>query len=228
MDGNGRWAKKRALPHEMGHRAGVESLRAIIRECGKLGVEVLTVYGFSTENWSRPQEEVSALMSLMLKCFRDELDELHKSNVRIRVIGDLAGLPEAQRIEAQRDMRITERNTGLQLNLALNYGGRDELVRAAKSIAHDAANGKLAPDEIDETSFAARLDTAGQPDVDLLIRTSGEMRTSNFLPYQTAYAEFIVTDTLWPDFKETQLHDALESYWIRSRRFGGRTKETER
>jgi undecaprenyl diphosphate synthase len=223
MDGNGRWAKRRALPRELGHRAGVESMRAIIRESGRLGIEALTLYAFSTENWTRPREEVGALMSLMLDCFRKEIDELDRQRVRVRVIGDVAGLPDAQRMEAESAAARTRGNTGLQLNLALNYGGRDELTRAVRSIARDAVSGALKPEQIDEKAILSRLDTAGLPDVDLIIRTSGEMRLSNFLPYQSAYAEFVAVDTLWPDFTADAYHRALEIYLRRNRRFGGRS-----
>lgn len=223
MDGNGRWAKRRALPREMGHRAGVETMRAVIRESGRLGIQALTLYAFSTENWSRPKEEVGALMALMLDCFRREVDELDKMGVRLHVIGDIKGLPDAQRAEATNAMARTRGNQGLRLNLALNYGGRDEIARAVRSIARDAKRGDLDPEIIDEALILSRLDTAGQPDVDLVIRTSGEMRMSNFLPMQSAYAEFVAVDALWPDFTVDAYHRALETYLRRNRRFGGRS-----
>jgi undecaprenyl diphosphate synthase len=222
MDGNGRWASRRALPREMGHREGVKSMREIIRESGRLGIEALTLYAFSTENWSRPRDEVGALMSLMLDCFRGEIDELNRVGVRVRVIGDVSGLPDAHRAEIASATARTARNTGLKLNLALNYGGRDELVRAARSLARDCAAGIISPGDIDEPALAARLDTAGLPDVDLLLRTSGESRLSNFLPFQSAYAELVIVDALWPDFTIDEYHKALDEYFKRDRRFGGR------
>lgn len=222
MDGNGRWAARRSLPREMGHREGVKSMREIIRESGRLKIEALTLYAFSTENWSRPKDEVGALMSLMLDCFRNEIDELNRSGVRVRVIGDVSRLPDTHRAEIASASARTSGNAGLKLNLALNYGGRDELVRAARALARDCAAGILDPDSICEASLAARLDTAGLPDVDLLIRTSGESRLSNFLPFQSAYAELVVTPTLWPDFTAEEFHRALDEYFSRDRRFGGR------
>lgn len=225
MDGNGRWAKKRALPRAFGHRSGVEALRSIVRESSDLGIEALSLYAFSTENWKRSAVEVNALMGLLLEFFSKEIDELHANGVRIRILGDYQALPEAQRKAVQRAMRITGENHGLQLNIALNYGGRDELTRAARSLAQRVKAGELSPDGIDEETFASALDTAGQPDVDLVIRTSGEMRLSNFLPYQSAYAELLFPDTLWPDFDVQAYHDMLDAYAARDRRFGGRKEE---
>ncbi len=222
MDGNGRWAKKRGLPRAFGHRKGVEALRAIVRESSDLGIQVLSLYAFSTENWKRSTDEVGALMGLLLEFFAKEIDELHANRVRIRILGDVSGLPEAQRAAARNAMARTGANTGLQLNIALNYGGRDEIIRAARTLASRVREGTLEPDAIDEATFAAALDTAGQPDVDLLIRPSGEQRLSNFLLFQAAYAEFLFPDTLWPDFGVDTYHKALDTYAGRDRRFGGR------
>ena len=220
MDGNGRWATKRSLPRSAGHSAGVEALRAIIRECDHLGVKALTIYAFSTENWTRSPEEVGALMNLLLKYFSSEIGELHEKGVCIRILGDVDGLPAPQRDAVCAAMDKTRENTGLKLNIALNYGGRDELLRAAKILSKRALAGEN-PDDFTRQDFEDALYTRGIPDVDLLIRTSGEMRTSNFLPYQTAYAEFVVVDTLWPDFGVEELHNAIAAFQSRDRRFGG-------
>ncbi len=220
MDGNGRWATRRSLPRSAGHSAGVEALRAIIRECDDLRVRALTIYAFSTENWTRSPEEVGALMNLLLKYFSSEIDELNEKGVCIRILGDVDGLPAPQRDAVNAAMDRTKDNTGLKLNIALNYGGRDELLRAAKILAKRALAGEN-PDDFTRQDFEDALYTRGIPDVDLLIRTSGEMRTSNFLPYQTAYAEFVVVDTLWPDFGVSELHNAIAVFQSRDRRFGG-------
>ncbi|MBQ8953465.1 MAG: di-trans,poly-cis-decaprenylcistransferase, partial [Clostridia bacterium] len=215
------WATRRGLPRTAGHKAGVEALRAIIRECDALAIEALTIYAFSTENWSRSKEEVGALMSLLLTYFRSEIDELDEKNVCIRILGDVEGMPAPQR-EALRDaMARTGGNTGLKLNIALNYGGRDELLRAAKILARRAVDEGRNPESFTRADFEDALYTRGLPDVDLLIRTSGELRVSNFLPYQIAYAEFVVTDTLWPDFDAAALREAISAYQRRDRRFGG-------
>ena len=220
MDGNGRWAASRGLPRSAGHAAGTEALRDIIRASDDWGVRHLTIYAFSTENWARSKEEVGALMSLLLRYFASEIDELDEKNVRIRILGDVAGLPAPQREAVERAMERTKDNTGLNLNIALNYGGRAELTRAARRLAERAQAGELRPEDIDEAAFAAELYTAGQPDVDLLIRTSGEMRLSNFLPWQTAYAEMVFDKTCWPDFDRAAYLRALREYAGRSRRFG--------
>ena len=220
MDGNGRWATKRSLPRSAGHSAGVEALRNIIRECDNLKVKALTIYAFSTENWTRSPEEVGALMNLLLKYFSSEIDELHEKGVCIRILGDVDGLPAPQRDAVNAAMERTRQNQGLKLNIALNYGGRDELLRAAKILSKRALAGEN-PDDFTRQDFEDALYTRGIPDVDLLIRTSGEMRTSNFLPYQTAYAEFVVVDTLWPDFGVNELHNAIAVFQGRDRRFGG-------
>ena len=224
MDGNGRWAKKHKLNVAMGHRQGVETLREIIRHTDDLGIEALTIYAFSTENWNRSKEEVAALMQLILDFFKSEIDELMEKNVRILILGDKAVFPQKQRevlIEAE---QRTGKNTGLTLNICLNYGGRAELVRAAKSIAEDVQAGKLTLDNVNEQTISDRLYTSGQPDVDLMIRTSGEMRLSNFLLYQCAYAEFLFPKVLWPDFSVQDYDEALMAYGGRERRFGGRLK----
>ena len=221
MDGNGRWAEKRSLPRSAGHAAGTEALREIIRASDEWGIRILSLYAFSTENWSRSKEEVGALMSLLLKYFSSEIDELHKKNVRIRILGDVEGLPEAQKNAVCKAMERTKDNTGLQLNIALNYGGRAELIFAAQRLARMAASGEIAPEAIDAAAFEEGLFTAGQDDVDLLIRTSGEKRTSNFLPWQTAYAEMIFNPVLWPDYDRVHYLNDLREYAARDRRFGG-------
>lgn len=221
MDGNGRWAKKHGLPRVLGHRKGVEALREIVRESSDLGVQVLSLYAFSTENWKRSTEEVSALMGLMLEFFQREIEELHQNQVRVRILGDLIRLPAPQQKAAEHAMERTKHNTGLQLNIALNYGGRDEIKRAFQKLYARIQAG-MDPSAIDEQSIADVLDTAGQPDVDLIIRPSGELRLSNFLLFQSAYAEFVYCDTLWPDFSKEAYHQALDTYAKRDRRHGGR------
>lgn len=220
MDGNGRWASARGLPRSAGHAAGTEALRDIIRASDDWGIECLTIYAFSTENWARSKDEVGALMSLLLRYFASEIDELDEKNVRILILGDVAGLPALQRDAVERAMARTKDNTGLKLNIALNYGGRAELIRAARRLAERVQSGELQPGAIDEAAFARELYTAGQPDVDLLIRTSGELRLSNFLPWQTAYAEMVFDKTYWPDFDRAAYLRALREYAGRSRRFG--------
>ncbi|NLG24151.1 MAG: di-trans,poly-cis-decaprenylcistransferase [Clostridiales bacterium] len=220
MDGNGRWAKRRGLPRQAGHRAGTEALREIIRACDELRIEALTIYAFSTENWSRSEGEVGALMALLLAYFASEIDELHQKGVRIRILGDVDGLPAPQRDAVVSAMARTAQNGGLKLNIALNYGGRAELVQAARALMRGAMRGELDPDSIGEGDLAARLYTAGLPDVDLVIRTSGEMRLSNFLPYQTTYAELVFEPALWPDYGRAQFYDNLREYARRERRHG--------
>ncbi len=222
MDGNGRWAKKHHLNVSRGHRQGTETLREIIRHTDDLGIRVLSLYAFSTENWNRSEEEVSALMQLMLDFFASEIDELDAKNVRILILGDRGRLPEKQREVLKEAEKRTESNTGLRLNIAINYGGRAELVKAAREIAVLVKNGTIRADEIDEQMISDHLYTAGQPDVDLLIRTSGEQRLSNFLLYQNAYAEFVFPETLWPDFSVHDYDLALSAYGHRDRRYGGR------
>ena len=222
MDGNGRWAKAHKIKVALGHRKGVEALRSIIRESSDLGIEALSLYAFSTENWKRDPGEVEALMGLLLEFFTSEIDELHEKNVCIRILGDKDGMPEKQRAALFNAEARTADNTGLKLNIAINYGSRAELVRAARRLAEKAVKGEIAPESIDDAMFADELYTAGLPDVDLLIRTSGEMRLSNFLLYQCAYAEFLFPKTLWPDFTLDDYHAALSAFAGRDRRFGGR------
>ena len=225
MDGNGRWAKARGQARSAGHAAGVEALREIIRASDDWGIEALSIYAFSTENWSRSKEEVSALMGLLLKYFSSEIDELDEKNVRITILGDVDGLPGPQREAVVSAMDRTKNNSGLKLNIALNYGGRAELVRAARMLARSVKEGTLEPEEIDEALFADCLYTADSPDVDLLIRTSGEQRLSNFLPWQTTYAEFVFDSVCWPDFDRARYSKCLQIYADRDRRFGGVTEE---
>lgn len=221
MDGNGRWAKRRALPSSAGHAAGTEALRGIIRASDDWGIEALSIYAFSTENWARPSDEVSALMALLLRYFSSEIDELHEKNVRILILGDVNGLPTPQRDAVNQAMDRTRENTGLRLNIALNYGSRAELLRAAKSLCDRAQAGE-AIDSFTEDDMTNALYTTGQPDVDLLIRTSGEMRLSNFLLWQNAYAELMFNDLLWPDYTRKSYLEDLWRYAARDRRFGKR------
>jgi undecaprenyl diphosphate synthase len=221
MDGNGRWAKQRGLPRVEGHRNGAESVRAIVRACGEIGVKYLTVYAFSVENWSRPKEEVDTLMKLLARYLKSEVAELDKCNVRLEVIGQIYRLPEFVQQQLKKTKEILSKNTGLTVVMALSYGGRTEIVDAVRAIANKAKNGKLDPEEINEETIAQHLYTKGIPDPDLLIRTSGEMRVSNFLLWQISYAELVVTPVLWPDFRKPQLFEALEEYARRHRRFGG-------
>ena len=221
MDGNGRWAQSRGLPRSAGHASGTEALRDIIRASDDWGIEALSLYAFSTENWARSKEEVSALMALLLKYFASEIDELDEKNVRITILGDIEGLPDPQREAVTNAMERTRDNTGLKLNIALNYGGRAELTRAARLLAEKVKAGELEPEAIDEQIFAQQLYTADSPDVDLLIRTSGEQRLSNFLPWQTAYAEFVFDSIHWPDFDRARYMKCLQIYADRDRRFGG-------
>ncbi|HEX6988539.1 MAG TPA: isoprenyl transferase [Bacillota bacterium] len=221
MDGNGRWAHQRGLPRIAGHRASVEAVRDVVRFAGELGLEVLTLYAFSTENWKRPRPEVDALMDLLVDHVHSDLDELHANDVQVRVIGRVDELPPAPRAAVQRAMDRTAQNRGLRLVLALNYGGRRELADACARLAARVAEGELRPGDIDERTVSQALYTAGLPDPDLLIRTSGELRISNFLLWQLAYTEFWVTDVCWPDFRRQHLAEALEAFQRRDRRFGG-------
>ncbi len=220
MDGNGRWAKRRGLPRIMGHRRGVDALKDILRCCDDWGIQALTAYAFSTENWGRPLEEVDFLMTLFERVLRQELQEMIKEGVRIRFAGNLKMLPASLQAEIERAMEETRNNQGIQFTVATNYGGRQEILHACRAIATQVQQGKLQPDEIDETLFEQHLYTQGICDPDLLIRSSGEMRVSNFLLWQMAYSEIYVTDTLWPDFDRTELHRALCAYQQRDRRFG--------
>lgn len=225
MDGNGRWAKKRRLPRIAGHNAGIESVRRVVRECTNIGVKVLTLYTFSNENWKRPRFEVSALMNLLLNTINREIDELIENNVRIICIGNIEKLPEDTRDSLQRAIRITENNQGLILNLALSYGSRQEILDAIKKIARKVQQNELDPEDIDGQIVTDNLQTAGLPDPDLVIRTSGEFRVSNFLLWQIAYAEIFVTPTLWPDFDKKDLLQAIDDYLKRERRFGMVTEQ---
>ena len=222
MDGNGRWAKAHALQVAMGHRKGVEALRGVIRESSDLGIEALTLYAFSTENWRHSESEVSALMGLMLEYFTSEIDELHEKNVCIRILGDKAGLPAPQREAVEKAEERTGGNTGLKLNIAINYGARDEILHAVRVLAQRAKDGEIVPESITADDISAALYTHDLPDVDLVIRTSGEMRLSNFLLYQCAYAEMVFPQVLWPDFTVEEYHRALSQFGTRDRRFGGR------
>ncbi len=220
MDGNGRWARARRLSRIEGHRAGHQSVREIVRAASDLGVEVLSLYTFSSENWRRPAEEVEALMIMIEAVARQEIDELNKEKVRILISGDRSRLPLSLQQELERDMALTAKNTGLVLNLAINYGGRAEVVRAAQRLAQRVREGALEPEAIDEATLEQELYTAGLPDPDLLIRTGGETRLSNFLLWQCAYTEIYVTPVLWPDFRKPDLLAALEEFAKRERRFG--------
>jgi undecaprenyl diphosphate synthase len=221
MDGNGRWARQRGLPRIEGHRRGERAVRTIVEYCGDIGVEHLTLYTFSTENWRRSEEEVGFLMRLIESVARTQIGELHRKGVRLRVLGRLHELPRSLQEELRRDMALTRENTGLNLNLAINYGGRAEIADAARRLAEEVADGTLDPSEIDEDTFAQRLYQPAMPDPDLLIRTGGELRLSNFLLWQAAYSEIWVTPVLWPDFTPAELRRAILAYQSRERRFGG-------
>jgi len=222
MDGNGRWAKKRHLPRLAGHRAGMEAVRRTIRASVEFGVEALTLYAFSSENWRRPADEVSDLMGLLRHYLKRELDELAREGVRLRLIGDWRKFDADLVAELERAVERTAGNDRLDLTIALNYGAQDELVRAVRAIAGDVAAGRLDPQAIDPAAIDARLDTAELPPLDLMIRTSGEARLSNFLLWQAAYAELLFVDLLWPDFDRNALADAIAAFSLRERRYGGR------
>jgi len=221
MDGNGRWAEQRSLPRLAGHEAGAESVRAVIEGCGELGIEALTLYTFSSENWARPQREVTGLMHLIAEKLRQELPELHQKKARVRAIGRIGALPDFVQEVLEYGRRLTADNSGLRLNLAINYGGRAEIVDAARAVADAVATGRMRLDDLSEQAFAARLYTSDLPDPDLLIRTAGELRVSNYLLWQIAYAEIVVLPTLWPDFRREHLLHALVEYQRRKRTFGG-------
>lgn len=216
MDGNGRWARERGLSRTAGHRAGADTVRAIVEECGRIGIAHLTLFAFSSENWTRPKGEIGALFALLAEFLALETPRLVSRNVRLDAIGEIEKLPAPSRLALAHARAATQECTGMRLNLALNYGGRNEIVRAAKKLFEEIKS----PHEIDEEKFARFLDTAGQPDPDLLIRTSGELRLSNFLLWQCAYSEFYFSPLFWPDFTPQELHRALESYKGRKRRFG--------
>jgi len=220
MDGNGRWAKQRHLPRVEGHRNGVESVRAVVRAAGEVGVKYLTLYAFSVENWSRPKDEVDTLMLYLARFLKSEISELNKSNVRLEAIGQIYRLPEFVQEQLRKSIAALSKNNGLTLVLALSYGARTEIVEAVRAIGQKIKDGKLDPAEINEQVISQHLYTRYYPDPDLLIRTSGEMRVSNFLLWQISYAELVVTATLWPDFRKAQFFEALEEYTRRHRRFG--------
>lgn len=221
MDGNGRWAKSRFMPRTYGHKVGVETIRKVVKECSRLGVKYLTLYAFSTENWKRPKEEVSALMGLLVKYLRNELEELHKNNVKILTIGDISKLPQACIEELDHAKEKTKDNRGLVMSLALNYGGRNDLVNAVKNISQEVVDGKISVDDIGDDLISNHLSTKESPDPDLVVRTSGEQRLSNFLLWELAYSEFYFADIHWPDFDEKELQKAIFAYQSRDRRFGG-------
>ncbi len=220
MDGNGRWAKNRHLPRIMGHQRGVDALKDLLRCCKDWGIQALTAYAFSTENWGRPVPEVEFLMTLFERVLRRELAEMVEEGVQIHFVGDLACLPESLQEEINRAMAATASNQKIKFVVATNYGGRREIIQACRNLAQRVKQGDLEPEDIDELQFEQQLYTAGLPDPDLLIRTSGEMRVSNFLLWQVAYAEIYVTDTLWPDFNRNAFHEALQNFQHRHRRFG--------
>ena len=221
MDGNGRWAKQRGLPRNAGHKAGAETFRRIAAHCNDIGVKYLTVYAFSTENWKRSEEEVSGIMFLLENYLREALRDMEKNRIRFRVFGDISRLsPTLQRL-CRETMERSANFTEVQVNFCLNYGGRDEIVRAARAFAADVAAGKASAESLTEAAFGMYLDSAGVPDPELVIRPSGELRTSNFLPWQSAYSEYVFMDVLWPDFSDADLDAAIAQYHGRSRRFGG-------
>ena len=220
MDGNGRWARKRFLSRIKGHEKGAETVRMIVRTCREIGVSMLTLFAFSTENWQRPRTEINALMHLLKRFLNSELDEMMQNGVRLKAIGQTERLPKDVRSVLEHDMRMTAQNGGMQLNLALSYGARAEIIRMVQQVAADVKDGVLSPDAISDEAIQSRLYTADMPDPDLLIRTSGEMRISNFLLWQIAYTELAVTRTLWPDFTQEEFIAILKDYQSRKRRFG--------
>lgn len=221
MDGNGRWAKQRGLPRSLGHKAGVEALKEIVRYSSNIGLKILTVYAFSTENWARPVEEVDYLINILLVDYmKKEIDELNKNNVKIRILGDIDELPSSTKRQILEAVELTKNNSGLKFNIALNYGGRKEIVDAVKKIADMIVNEEIKATDIDEKLLTDCLYTSGEKDPDLIIRTSGEMRISNFLIWQSAYSELYFSDVLWPDFNKDNLKEAIDEYEKRDRRFG--------
>lgn len=221
MDGNGRWAKKRGLPRIAGHKAGVKTVKRIVKAAGELNIKFLTLFTFSTENWRRPKKEVSAIMGLLYKTTKKEIDELYQNNVRLITTGRIDGFSPRRKEILEKAMEKTKNNTGLTLNLALNYSGRVEILDAVKKIIKDLKRGKIDEEKIDSKLFSSYLYTKDLPDPDLLIRTSGELRLSNFLLWQTSYTELYITDVLWPDFSVSDFHQAILDYQKRERRFGG-------
>tara|TARA_B100001093_G_scaffold508375_1_gene570440 strand:- start:159 stop:908 length:750 start_codon:yes stop_codon:yes gene_type:complete len=227
MDGNGRWAKERGLPRIAGHREGINSVREITKICGEIGVKYLTLYTFSTENWSRPKTEVKALMTLLLSTIKKEIKELHKNDVKFSTIGDISILPKGTVKGIKEGEKLTFNNSGLNLILALNYGSRQEIISAINNIVLDIKKGSLDSNSIDEKIFSSYLDTNNCPDPDLLIRTSGELRISNFLLWQSAYTEMYLTNTYWPSFRENELFTAIFDFQNRERRFGKTSEQLE-
>ena len=221
MDGNGRWAQKRGLPRTAGHAAGSETFRRIATYCRDIGVQYLTVYAFSTENWKRSSEEVGAIMGLFDQYLREAIDEMERDHIRLRILGDLTRISPELRALISRTDEISTHYAGFQANICINYGGRDEIVRAARAFARRCADGAADPDSLTEADFSGYLYTAGLPDPELIIRPSGELRVSNFLLWQSAYSEYYFTDVLWPDFDDKELEKAIAAYHRRSRRFGG-------
>ncbi len=222
MDGNGRWAEKRGLPKVIGHKQGVDAVRNTVKACLKIGVQYLTLYAFSTENWSRPDHEVKALFKLLENFIDNEIKLFHDNKIKLHIIGERHKIQKDLLVKIEKTEKDTEDYDSLTLNIALSYGGRQEILNAARILAQDAKSGKIDPKDIDEKMFSGELYTKRQPDPDLLIRTSGEMRVSNFLLWQISYSELYVTETLWPDFDEKELNKAIEEYNKRDRRFGGR------
>ena len=221
MDGNGRWAKQRKLPRSMGHKAGVETIRRILKEADRLGVKYITLYAFSTENWKRPKDEVDALMKLLVQYLTNEVEGLHQNGVILRILGDINALPGAVKEKICEAIDLTKNNKGIVLNVAFNYGGRNEIVRAIKNIVSDVESGNVNEENIDENLISNYLYTKDSPDPDLIIRPSGEQRISNFLLWQCAYSEFWYSNVNWPDFSESDLQRAIYDYQNRDRRFGG-------
>ncbi len=221
MDGNGRWAKERGMVRVQGHNAGMQALKEIVRHSDVLGVKYLTVYAFSTENWKRPEAEVSGIFKLLVKYVRQEIDELDANGVRVRILGDWSRLPGDAKKSVEYALDRTKDNEGLQFNIAINYGGRAEIVRAAQMLAQRAVAGEVDPASIDENMFSVNLYTANMPDPDLIIRTGGEYRLSNFLTWQSAYSELVITDVYWPDFTPAKYEKAIAEFQARDRRFGG-------
>jgi len=221
MDGNGRWAKQRGLPRVEGHRQGAESVREVVQAAGELGIKFITLYAFSVENWNRPKDEVDTLMKYLIRFLRQQLGEMNKNNIRLQAIGQIYRLPENVQEQLAKSIQSTAKNNGITLTLALSYGGRTGIVDAVRKISREVKAGRLDPGEVNEQVIAHHLYTHSMPDPDLLIRTSGEMRVSNFLLWQISYAEFVVTQTLWPDFGKREFYDALEEYSQRQRRYGG-------
>ncbi len=220
MDGNGRWAKSKKMPRLAGHKAGVEALRDVLETAGDIGIKHMTFYAFSTENWNRPEDEVSGLLNLLYIYLRSETKKLHKNNIKICTIGDISKLPQKAREELERTMELTKNNTSMTVHLALNYGGRDDILRAVKNITEDVLNHNITTDDINEDLMSKYLYTVDIPDPDLMIRTSGEFRISNFLLWQMAYTEMYFVDCYWPDFDGSELRKAVENYNIRDRRYG--------